>query len=270
MPAKAAPQYGAIDGEPPEPVFLRTEHYRAGTRFPPRRQIWGELNYALQGVAEITVETVRFLSPPHYAIWIPPGFEHVAVNQHDLQYATAYVDASLCGDLPSEPCMLALSPLVKAIFADFDARGVRHPRGEADMRLALALVDQIRAAPRFAHYLPSTDDPVLAPVLAALRDSPGDRHSAEDWAIRAGTTTRTLARHCHELLGMSFNDWRQRLKLVTALSLLEEGHTVQAVSERLGYGNASAFIAMFRRLTGSSPTQMRSGMRPLTKDGDAV
>ncbi|PZU86647.1 MAG: AraC family transcriptional regulator [Shinella sp.] len=254
-------QYGHIDGEPPRPVFLRTEYYRAGTVFPPRRQPWGELNYALEGVSEITIEGVPFLSPPHYAIWIPPGFRHEALNRHDIRYATAYIEAALCADLPDEPCTLALSPLLKAIFADFDARGVRHPQSDADLRLAMVIVDQVRSAPRVLHYLPSTDDPLLAPVLQALQDDPGNKRSAAEWARFAGTTERTLARRAQDLLGMPFNDWRQRLKLVTALSLLEEGHSVQSVSHRLGYGNASAFIAMFRRLTGTSPSQMRSGQK---------
>jgi AraC-like DNA-binding protein len=73
------------------------------------------------------------------------------------------------------------------------------------------------------------------------------------------TTERTLSRRCQDHLGMSFNEWRQRLKLVAALALLEAGVPVKDVSQQLGYGSASAFIAMFRRLTGTSPTQMRGG-----------
>lgn len=250
-------RYGDVDGEPPDPVFLRTEHFRAGTVFPPRRQIWGELNFALQGVAEFEIAGDTYMSPPQYAVWIPPGFEHTGVNRHDIRYASAYIAASLCDGLPAEPCTLVLHPLLKAIFADFDARGVRHPKTEADLRLAMVIVDQIRAAPRFAHYLPSTDDPMIAPALRALEVDPGDRRSAADWARTAGTTERTFARRCQDRLGMSFNDWRLRLKLVTGLALLEDGASVRAVSQRLGYNNPSAYIAMVRRLTGASPSQLR-------------
>ena len=72
-----------------------------------------------------------------------------------------------------------------------------------------------------------------------------------------GTTERTLSRRCQTDLGLSFNEWRQRLKLVAALSMVEAGEPVQRIASELGYSNASAFIAMFRRMTGTSPTQMR-------------
>jgi AraC-like DNA-binding protein len=47
------------------------------------------------------------------------------------------------------------------------------------------------------------------------------------------------------------------MKLVAALSQLEEGASVGSVARSLGYGTASAFIAMFQRLTGTTPDQMR-------------
>ncbi|UJW76589.1 AraC family transcriptional regulator [Rhizobium sp. SL42] len=246
-----------IDGEQPRPISFRTVRYQGGSGFPAKRQVWGELNYALQGIAQINIEGVRFLSPPQYAIWIPPGFEHDAINPQDVLYVTTHIEAGLCADLPQQPCTLDLSALLKAILADFARRGIRHPRTPDDLRLAMVIVDQVRAAPRFAQYLPTTDDILLGPMLSQLQQEPGDKRSAAEWANRAGTTERTLSRRCQEVLGMSFNDWRQRLRLLTALALLDEGESVHGVAERLGYSNPSAFIAMFRRLTGVSPSQMR-------------
>ncbi|MBB3611300.1 helix-turn-helix transcriptional regulator [Rhizobium sp. BK602] len=245
-----------IEGDPPRPVSFRTETYKAGTVFPSKSQPWGELNYALAGVAEFVIRGVRYLSPPHYAIWLPPDTMHGAWNQYDLRYVTVYVERALCTDLPSEPSTLSISPLLKAILADFASRDVTLPQTEEDLRLARVLVDQIRLAPRCESYLPLSDDPLLEPVLKALQADPGDRNSLAEWARRMGTTERTLSRRCHDDLGMSFNEWRQRLKLVEALALIEAGEPVQWIAAKLGYGSASAFIAMFRRLTGASPTRM--------------
>jgi AraC-like DNA-binding protein len=246
-----------IEGDPPQPVSFRTENYKGGTVFPAKRQTWGELNYALAGVVDFDIQGVRYLSPPHYAIWIPPDVLHEAWNQYDVRYVTVYVERSLCAGLPPAPATLGLSPLLKAILADFAARDITLPKSEEDLRLAHVLVDQIRLAPRSESYLPLSDDVLLAPVLKALQADPGDRHSLAEWARRMGTTERTLSRRCHDDLGISFNEWRQRLKLVAALALIEAGEPVQRIAAQLGYSNASAFIAMFRRLTGTSPTQMR-------------
>jgi AraC-like DNA-binding protein len=246
-----------MEGEPPKPVSFRTENYKAGTRFPPTRQDWGELNYALLGVVEFDVEGVRYLSPPHYAIWLPPDTLHDAWNQQDIRYVTVYVERSLCADLPATTSTLSISPLLKAILADFAARDVTLPQTTEDLRLAQVLVDQIRLAPRFDSYLPMSSDPLLGPVLRSLQAAPGDRRSLGEWARAMKTTERTLSRRCHFELGLSFNEWRQRLKLVSALAMLDSGRPVQEIARDLGYSNASAFIAMFHRLTGTSPTQMR-------------
>lgn len=246
-----------LEGDPPQPVSFRTESYKGGTIFPPKRQSWGELNYSLVGVVEFDIEGVRYLSPPHYAIWMPPDTMHEAWNQHDVRYVTVYVERALCVGLPESPQTLSISPLLKAILADFAARDIRLPVSEEDLRLAHVLVDQIRLARRCESYLPLSGDALLEPVLSALQAAPGDRRSLAEWARGMKTTERTLSRRCHDDLGMSFNEWRQRLKLVAALALLEAGVPVQEISRQLGYGSASAFIAMFRRLTGTSPTQMR-------------
>jgi len=246
-----------IEGDPPNPVSFRTENYGAGTVFPKKSQPWGELNYALIGVCEFDIEGARYLSPPHYAIWLPPDTMHGAHNQHDLRYVTVYVERALCADLPDKPSTVSISPLLKAILADFAARDITIPETAEDLRLAQVLIDQIRLAPRCESYLPLSDDPLLGPVLSALQANPGDRHSLAEWARRMGTTERTLSRRCQEDLGLSFNEWRQRLKLVAALSMIEAGEPVHRIAAQLGYSNASAFIAMFRRLTGTSPTQMR-------------
>jgi AraC-like DNA-binding protein len=146
---------------------------------------------------------------------------------------------------------------LNAILADFAARDVTVPVTAEDLRLALVLVDQIRLAPRFDRYLPLSGDALLAPVLRALQANPGDRRSLAEWARTMETTERTLSRRCQEKLGISFNEWRQRMKLVAALALLDAGEPVQQIALKLGYANASAFIAMFHRLTGTSPMQMR-------------
>jgi AraC-like DNA-binding protein len=249
----ARPQ-GRLEGDAPKPVSFRTEAFCGGTVFPRKRQPWGELNYALSGVCEIEVAGKRYLSPPSYGIWIPPDVEHEAWNKGDMFYVTTYVDRTLCGRLPKAVRTLALTPLLKAILADFAARNITLPRSPEDHRLALVLVDQIGLARQYDSYLPAAADALLAPIVEALHAEPSSRQSLAEWARRAGVTERTLSRRWQGSTGLTFNEWRQRLKLVKSLALLEAGYQVQYVSKALGYNDPSAFIAMFRRLTGSSPT----------------
>ncbi|MFM2480681.1 AraC family transcriptional regulator [Celerinatantimonas sp. YJH-8] len=246
------------EGDSPNPISLRTAFFARGTVFPRRRRSWGKLNYALSGACEFNIEGVHYISPPQYGIWIPPGAEHEAKNSQEIHYVSVYVAAAYCVTLPQTPTTLGLSPLLKAIPADFAARGVTCPSSMEDQRLSFVLIDQIRLAPRFDSYLPFSNDKWLDPILRALQAEPGNQTSLAEWAEHYGTTERTLSRRFQTQLGISFREWRQRMRFVTALTWLDAGEPVHRIAIRLGYRNPSAFIAMFRRLAGTTPMQLSS------------
>ena len=117
-------------------------------------------------------------------------------------------------------------------------------------------------APSASSYLPNSQDSVLAPVLKALEADPSDNRTFAEFALDANNTERTLARRCERYLGMSLGEWRQRLRVVRALPLLEAGQKVETIGLGLGYGSASAFIVMFKRLMGVTPDEFRKGAGP--------
>lgn len=54
-------------------VYFRYDEFGADTHSPPHTHAWGQLNYAAHGVMQLEIDGQRFLSPPQYAVWIPPG-----------------------------------------------------------------------------------------------------------------------------------------------------------------------------------------------------
>ncbi len=241
----------------PYPVHLRMAQFPAGSRFVSHRHDWGQLNYSATGVMELMIDGKRFLSPPQYAIWIPPGAWHDAHIREAVTYQSAYIDADWCKDLPDSPRAIAISAVSRAILADFATRKVAVPQTPEDQRLAQVLLDQIHAAPCLESYLPASQDPLVARLLERLHADPGDNRTLAEWAAVLHVTERTLARHCRAALGMSIGEWRQRQRYLVALSRLDEGATVQSIALELGYGTASAFIVMFQRRGGMSPEQYR-------------
>ena len=95
-------------------------------------------------------------------------------------------------------------------------------------------------------------------MLSALEKNPADNTSLAQWAKQVYTTERTLSRRCQQELGMSFAQWRQRLRFLHSVSLLEQGKTVQEVALDLGYSSSSAFIAMFQQVSGTTPQRFRN------------
>ena len=227
--------------------------------YPRHRHAWGEFVYAFSGVMEVKLRDLHYLATPQYGIWLPPLVEHQGLNRLEACHASLYVAADLCSLLPTRTCALAVSPLVHALLDHCRQTPADQARTEAHQRLLRTLVDQLAVAPCVGSYLPTSLDPLLGPVLQALEACPGDPRSLAELAAAFHTTERTLMRRCQRDLGMPFAEWRQRLRVVRAMPLLEAGLTVENIAHDLGYSSASAFIAMFRRLMQVTPDEYRKG-----------
>jgi AraC-like DNA-binding protein len=55
---------------------------------------------------------------------------------------------------------------------------------------------------------------------------------------------------------LSFRGWRQRARLLSSLSALEEGDSVTNTALACGYDSTSAFIAAFKSLFGYTPGEL--------------
>jgi AraC-like DNA-binding protein len=54
---------------------------------------------------------------------------------------------------------------------------------------------------------------------------------------------------------MTFGKWRQQLRLMQAMRLLAEGEKVTHAALESGYSTPSAFISMFRKTLGTTPSR---------------
>lgn len=241
----------------PADVYFRCEYFGPDTYTVPHAHRFGQLNFVSHGTMNIEVAGERFFSPSHYAIWIPPGYEHSAYNAGAAAYRSAYISAGRSKQLPAKPCSLTIAPILRAILMDFGARGIHVPETEQDQRLALVLLDQLVAARPHHAYLPEGTSTEVKAILEALRANPASDLSLAAWAAKFHLTARTLERRCRQELGITFGEWRQRMRFLYAIEWLDEGRSVQRISFDLGYRTPSAFIAMFRRFAGVTPVQYR-------------
>ncbi|SDJ67646.1 AraC-type DNA-binding protein [Ferrimonas sediminum] len=238
-------------------IYLHQEDISANTTFLPHSHAWGQLNVVVAGVMEISVDGRPFLSPPQYAIWIPPLVEHTSYSRQRVSYRALYLCPELSAQLPQEACMIRLSGVFWAIIEDFADRKQEYANSEADRRLAQVMVDQLAKAEPMVAYLPLSEDPLIKPILTTLQLDPADKRTLSQWAAQVYSTERTLNRHFQRKLGMSFSDWRQRRRFLASLGMLRSGMKVNQVALELGYSSPSAFITMFSRLSGTTPEQYR-------------
>jgi transcriptional regulator GlxA family with amidase domain len=125
--------------------------------------------------------------------------------------------------------------------------------------LSQLLLEEMRTAPTLSLDLRLPEDRRLRALCEALLEDPGATFGLEEWAPKVAASPRTLARLFQQELGMTFGQWRQRVRLAHAAVLVSVGQPLATVAASLGYESASAFSAMFKRALGRSPREFFGG-----------
>lgn len=213
----------------------------------------GQLLGALQGLISINADGSRLVVPATHGVWIPPYVPHSLLGSHGpFKGWSVYVSRSVCADLPDKPCILELSGLLREILVRMTKW--QHTSLEpAQIHLAYVFLDEIRTIPRARLGLPMPKKPQLLRIALALANNPGDSRRMTEWATWAGISPRSLTRNFILDTGFTFTEWRQRARLLIALEMLASGKQVTQISLELGYDNVSTFIALFRRVFGTTP-----------------
>ena len=225
------------------------------------RHLKSQLMYVISGL--ITVETTDgiWTVPPHCAIWIPRNIGHFARAAGPIYVASLYIQPELAEALGEHCGVLFVQPLLRELIIRF-AGSAGFEDADREDRLVGVLLDELLCAPIEPLHLPVPGDRRLRRLTDAMLQDPSERLTAEEWGARVGASQRTLARLFQRETGMSFSRWRQQLQVGLALQRLASGETVTNIGIELGYESTSAFIAMFRRLLGTTPARYFSEPGP--------
>ncbi len=222
--------------------------------FLPHRHPQHELVWVRNGTMTTLVAGHLLTVPEGFGIWLPAETTHSGSVTANAVLYDAFFDPDRSSVELAEPRIVAMTPVLEALLQHLtrdDLEEAQRTRAEA------VVLDVLEPAPaELALALPS--DPRISVITDALRDDPGDPRSLADWADRLGLSERTITRTFHTATGQSFAQWRQALRIHTALRMLTEGWDVQEIAVELGYRQPSTFIAAFRRVTGQTPGSYRS------------
>jgi len=130
-----------------------------------------------------------------------------------------------------------------------------------ERRIVELLVDQLKGVESVPLQLPHPVDSRAKRVVEVLFANPGDQRTLKELCKDCGASKRTVQRLFLEETKMTFAKWRQQLRLLHGLQLLASGEKVTAAALEAGYSSTSAFISMFRKQLGTSPTRyLESGI----------
>ncbi|WP_271271134.1 AraC family transcriptional regulator [Aliamphritea hakodatensis] len=243
----------------PNSIYYQLRSLPEHTIYPAHEHPWGEFVFSFSGVLEMQAEGKEFRIPPSFGLWHPPGSEHHGGNRHASIHCSLYIDQALATErgMPDKTCALLVNPMLKAILNHLRLNPPQIPYTKEENKLLDVVLDQLVVTPIAGSYLPDSKDPLLAKVLAYLKENPGSNRPLSELAELFGASERTLARKAQKDLGIAISEWRQRMKVMHSLPMLQEGHSVESIALELGYSSASAFIAMFRRLLDTTPDEYR-------------
>lgn len=220
------------------------------------RHEWDQFTYATHGVMTVRTEKGTWVIPPHRAVWVPAGIAHKEVMSGPVAARSLFFVQGLAKSLPRDCTAVNVSPLLRELILATIRFGSLDKNIPAQSRMIAILLDQFETLAQAPLQLKTPSDPRAVRIAAFLESQPASAHSLKILAKQAGASKRTIERLFTAETGVSFQQWRQRLRVIHSLRLLASGESVTSVALEAGYSSTSAFIAMFRRELGTTPRRI--------------
>ena len=221
----------------------------------PHCNLWGDFNLSLNGTLELNVADQIYLSPPNYGLWIPPQTEHccTAVNEHLTHYICIRIHPKLCQSFAQLTQTLNVRPFLRQTITEIlEQQKQRCSDPEYYEQLLQLLFRQIQKSTHYQHYLPQSNHPILKPILDRLSETQHFHLSLQEILDQVQISERHALRLSQQQLQMSLSEWRNRSKIIYAISQIQQGVSIKKIGLELGYQHSSSFIEFFKRFTGQT------------------
>jgi len=218
---------------------------------------WGQFSYAVSGVLNVSTEQASYVSPPQYGIWIPQDTIHKVESNVAAEMRSLYINMdALEGERWQRPFTCEVSVLCRELIVRFCQNPALYGVGSKEERLAKVMIDELYQQPEVATDLPMPTDHRLVLISEWFIADPSCALDINQLGNKVGLSGRSVSRLFKQETGLTFQQWRQRLRLSAALTWLESGSSVTEVAINCGYDSLSAFVVAFKSQFGQTPGQM--------------
>jgi AraC-like DNA-binding protein/quercetin dioxygenase-like cupin family protein len=249
-------QSGIFDssGDGKSAITTLTREYAAGHVVPVHFHDRDQLVYASRGVMTVRSGDGSWVVPPQRAVWVPAKISHTITMSGSVAMKTLYFKPRLVKDLPRQCCVINVSSLLKELIL----YACRFPALKSSTKWQWHLIElilyQLKTVQTVPLQLPHLSDPRLIRISDLLTKDPSDGRTLAQLCRVSGASKRSIERLFQQEIGMTFGKWRQQLRLMQGMRLLAEGAKVTHAALESGYSTPSAFISMFRKALGTTPT----------------
>lgn len=250
------PEYRRNLDDAPREVAALARTLGASHTIPLHMHRRAQLLYAVAGIMRVETTEAVWILPPARALWLPSQWPHSVTMRSAVEMRTIYIDPEACAALPKQPVLVEISGLLRELILTLLEEPAAYDEdGRGGQAARLILTELARGKERRLE-VPMPRDPRALRVARALLDNCSIAHDLDRWAYEAGASRRTLARIFRSETGLSFAEWRARLRAIDGLARLSDGASVAETANSVGYASPSAFSAMIRRLLGHPPRRL--------------
>lgn len=228
--------------------MVKNEHDR------PHKHPWHQLILARNGTLKTCTPMAQYYVPQQRGVLIPSGCVHESWAITEAEFIGIYFDPKSCFIESSQCYCVELTPLFRELVLEllnFPKFDVQH--NDQNQRLVQVFFDLLKAQTQISLEILLPKDKRLNAIVNAQLNDPASNQSLSAWAKRVGASERTLSRLFIKETGQTFRRWRQKVKMVSALSYLAQGRSIQEVAMLVGYDSTSAFIQGFKQVFNKTP-----------------
>lgn len=246
------------------PVLVKTIEMHKGFIDKYHHHDWHQLIFPIQGLIQTEANDCQFLIPHNTAIFIPAGIIHESIAITATTFIGLYINPQYGrydDDLNDGKRLkqVSMTPFLKELILMIEQQYQTESQFSHDKtsRLLEVLYDQINTSESFKFKQLIPKERRIKIIFERLTTQPDIDLTLSQWGDIVGASERTLSRIFAKEFNTSFALWRQHLRLMYSLSLLESEFSIQNVAHQIGYQNDSSYIKSFKKCFGVTPQQFR-------------
>lgn len=215
----------------------------------------GQLIYPeLGGLLLETANSMIRLAPDR-AAWVPNGIAHAVLIDRSFRYHSLYIEPAFFSS--GSVFVMSVRPLLRELILDAQRwSSESHEASLADAK-ARVLVGEIGRAPCMSSGITIPDNKRIARICREIESNPCSSRSLDDWAQDVGASAKTIQRCFSASTGMSFQQWRNRVRMTKALELHACGMRLLDIALAVGYSTEGAYAQAFKKFYGYPPSRLQ-------------
>lgn len=214
---------------------------------------WHQLIYVSRGLMSVATDAGSWVVPATWAVWVPAGIGHGICFVVDSAFRTAYFRPDWTDTYPSGCTVISVSALLRELILRTIKIGKLDRRHRLENAIAALIVSELQVAGARSLGLKQPTGEAMCRAAALMSNRDQRAATVSSLARAVGTGTRTFERQFFAETGMTPGRWRQHQAMLAGLESLAGGAAIKSVAAQSGYRTASAFIAAFRKIFGTTP-----------------